>query len=114
MAARGIFIRAAGAALVLAGLWCFTPPELGFRLCGFRWLTGRPCPFCGLTHALFALAKGHWREAIRFNGLSPLAFAMLIALPWNGRVRGRLWTAGLAAFAVYGVCRAVLPALWPV
>jgi hypothetical protein len=39
--------------------------------------------------------------------LSPLAFAMLFALPWNGRVRGHLWTAGLAAFAVYGVCRVV-------
>jgi hypothetical protein len=114
MTARGILIRAAGAALVLAGLWYFTPPEPGFRLCGFRWLTGRPCPFCGLTHALFALAKGHWGEAIRFNGLSPLAFAMLFALPWNCRLRGRLWTAGLAAFAVYGVCRAVLPAIWPV
>jgi len=79
MSARGILIRAAGAALLLAGLWCFTPPEPGFRLCGFRWLTGRPCPFCGLTHAVFALAKGHWREAIRFNALSPLAFAMLFA-----------------------------------
>ena len=111
MAARAILVRAAAAALVLAGLWYFTPPELGFRLCGFRWLTGRPCPFCGLTHALFALAKGHWCDAIRLNGLSPLALAMLFALPWNGRVRGRLWTAGLAAFAVYGVCRVVVPAI---
>ena len=25
--------------------------------------------------------------------------------------RGRLWTAGLAAFAVYGVCRVILPAI---
>jgi len=111
MAARGILIRAAAAALVLAALFYFTPPEPGFRLCGFHWLTGRPCPLCGLTHALFALAKGRWREAMRFNGLSPLAFAMLFALPWSGRVRGRLWTAGLAAFAVYGVCRVVFPAI---
>jgi len=29
MAARGILIRAAGAALLLAGLWYFTPPEPG-------------------------------------------------------------------------------------
>jgi hypothetical protein len=114
MTARAILIRVAAAAFVLAALCCFTPPEPGFRLCGFRWLTGRPCPFCGLTRALFALAKGQWRDAIRFNGLSPLAFAMLFALPWNGRVRDRLWTAGLAAFAVYGVCRVALPALWPV
>jgi hypothetical protein len=111
MRARGILIRAAAAALLLAALWRFTPPEAGFRLCGFRWLTGRPCPFCGLTHALFALAKGHWREAIRFNGLSPLALAMLCALPWNGRVRGCLWTAGLVAFVVYGICRVVLPTI---
>ncbi|MGA2267548.1 MAG: DUF2752 domain-containing protein [Bryobacteraceae bacterium] len=103
--------RAAAAAILLAVLWCFSPPEAGFPLCGFRWLTGRPCPLCGLTHALFALAKGHWREAIRFNGLSPLAFAMLFALFWNGPVRARLWTAGLAAFALYGVCRVVLPAI---
>jgi hypothetical protein len=114
MAVRGILIRAGAMAFLLAVLWCFTPPDLGLQLCGFRWLTGRPCPLCGLTHALFALAKGHWREAIRFNGLSPLAFAMLFALPWNGRVRDRLWTAGLAAFALYGVCRVVLPATWPV
>ena len=107
MAARGILIRAAVVALVLATLCYFAPREPGFQLCGFRWLTGRPCPFCGLTHALFALAKGHWREAIRFNGLSPLAFAMLFMLPWKCRVRGPLWTAGLAAFAVYGVCRVV-------
>ncbi|MGA2770129.1 MAG: DUF2752 domain-containing protein [Bryobacteraceae bacterium] len=107
MAARGILIRAAAAGLLLAGLCYFAPPDPGFRLCGFRWLTGRPCPFCGVTHALFALAKGHWGEAVRFNGLSPLALAMLFALPWNGRIRGHLWTAGLAAFAVYGVCRVV-------
>jgi hypothetical protein len=53
------------------------------------------------------LAKGHWRDAIHFNGLSPLAFVMLFMLPWKCRVRGHLWTAGLAAFAVYGVCRVV-------
>jgi hypothetical protein len=111
MAARGILIRVAAAAFLLAALCYFTPPEPGFRLCGFRWLTGRPCPFCGLTHALFALAKGRWHEAILFNSLSPLALAMILALPWNCRVRGRLWTAGLAAFAIYGVWRVVLPAI---
>jgi hypothetical protein len=74
-------------------------------IAGFHWLTGRPCPLCGLTRALFALAKGHWTEAVHFNALCPLAFAMLFALFWNGRMRGWLWTGGLAAFAVYGVLR---------
>jgi hypothetical protein len=63
------------------------------------------CPLCGLTHALFALAKGGWTEAIRFHALAPLAAAMFLALLWRGRWVGRLWTAGLAAFTVYGVWR---------
>jgi hypothetical protein len=109
MAARGILIRAAVAAFLLAVLWCFTPPEPGFRLCGFYWLTGRPCPLCGLTRAMFALAKGHWSQAIRYNALSPLAFAMLAGLFWNRPIRSRLWMPAAAAFAVYGICRIVLP-----
>jgi hypothetical protein len=84
---------------------CRVPADPAVRLCGFHWLTGRPCPFCGLTRALFALAKGHWREAVHFNALSPLGFAMLFALFWNGRIRAWLWTGGVAAFAVYGVFR---------
>ena len=95
-------------ALLFAVLWRFQlPARPAFRLCGFYWLTGRPCPFCGLTRALFELAKGHWGAALGFNALSPLAFAMLFSLFWNGPVRARLWTAGLAAFAVYGVWRVV-------
>ena len=92
-------------------LWYFTvPAQPAIRLCGFYWLTGRPCPLCGLTRALFALAKGHWAAAIHFNALSPLGFLMLFSLFWNGRVRGWPWTAGVAAFAVYGVIRAIAPA----
>jgi len=36
---------------------------------------------------------------------------MLFSLFWNGPVTGRLWTIGLGAFAVYGVCRILLPTL---
>ena len=98
--------RAAAAMLLLAALWWFSvPAEPAVRLCGFHWLTGRPCPLCGLTRGLFALAKGHWREALRFNALTPLGFLMLVALFWNIRAREWLWTGGVAAFAVYGVLR---------
>jgi hypothetical protein len=92
-------------ALFAALSYCSVPADPAVRLCGFHWLTGRPCPFCGLTRALFALAKGNWREAVHFNLLSPLGFAMLFALFWNGRMRAWLWTTGVAAFAVYGVFR---------
>ena len=98
--------RLAAAMALFAALWYFTvPAEPSVRLCAFHWLTGRPCPLCGLTRALFALAKGRWTEAVRFNALSPLAFVMLFTLFWNGRLRQRTWGAGVTAFAVYGLWR---------
>jgi hypothetical protein len=87
-------------------LWRVTPPE--FPLCGFRWLSGLPCPLCGLTHALFALAKGHWAEALRWHALSPLAVAMLVGLLWNSPRVARLWMPCAGVFGVYGVWRMVL------
>lgn len=103
--------RAAGAGALFAALWYFSVPAApAVRLCGFHWLTGRPCPLCGLTRALFALAKGHWGEAVHFNALSPLAFAMVFGLFWKGRWREWLWGGGVGAFAVYGLVRVFLPA----
>jgi hypothetical protein len=94
------------AAALFAVLRYFTPAaEPHFRVCGFYWLTGRPCALCGLTRAMFALAKGHFVEAVRFNALAPLGFAMVFALFWSRKIPGRIWSAGIAAFAVYGVCR---------
>lgn len=86
-------------------LWWGTPPVL--PLCAFRWLTGRPCPLCGLTHAVFALAKGHLAEALRWNALSPLAVIMLAGLLWSPARVARLWMPCAAAFGVYGVWRAL-------
>ena len=103
--------RGVAATALFAALWYFSvPAEPAVRFCGFHWLTGRPCPLCGLTRALFALAKGRWAEAVHFNALAPLAFAMLFALFWDGRAREWLWKGGVAAVAVYGVWRIFLPA----
>jgi hypothetical protein len=96
-------------ALAFLALRRFTPPAL--QVCPFHWLTGWPCPLCGLTRAMFELAKGHWRAAVGFNALSPLAVAMLLTLFWNIPGRSRLWNTGLAAFAIYGVCRVLFPSL---
>ena len=52
-----------------------------FTICGFKNLTGLPCPGCGLTHSFCALAKGSVGEAFEFNLLGPLLFAVLI-LVW--------------------------------
>jgi hypothetical protein len=87
-------------------LYTVTPPaDPVWRLCPFHWLTGLDCPLCGLTRALFALAKGRWAESARFHALAPLAAAMLIALCRRSRWTGRLWTVGIGVFAVYGVWR---------
>ena len=94
-------LAALAAALVL--LRSVTLPDL--PLCGFRWLTGRPCPLCGLTHAVFALANGRWTEALHWHALSPLAVLMLAALLFNPPRAARLWMPCFAAFGVYGVWR---------
>ena len=101
----------AAVGLLAALRWITLPAAPRWRLCGFHWLTGRPCPLCGLTRGLLELAKGHWRAALHFNLLSPLAFAMVFALLWAGPARARLWTVGLATFAAYGVCRVLLPSV---
>jgi len=100
--------RIAGSAFVFFLLWAISiPAEPLVRLCPFHWLTGIPCPLCGLTRGLFAFAKGHWSEAVHFNALTPLGFAMLLSLPWSGPWQKPLWMGGLASFAMYGVYRVV-------
>ncbi len=76
-------------------------------LCAYRWLTGRPCPLCGMTHALIAISQGHFAQAIHFNALSPVACLMMLALFRGGRARDFLWTAGPVGFAIYGVIRLI-------
>ncbi|MEO8592071.1 MAG: DUF2752 domain-containing protein [Candidatus Solibacter sp.] len=98
--------RWAALACGFAILWAWTPPDL--PVCGFRLLTGHPCPLCGLTHALFALAKGRPGEALHWHALSPLAVLMLLGLAWSPPRMARYWLQCLAAFGAYGVWRIVV------
>ena len=52
-----------------------------FTICGFKTLTGLPCPGCGLTHSFCALGKGDLSSAFAFNALGPLLF-LIFALTW--------------------------------
>ena len=88
--------------LVTAALALWTPPNV--PLCGFRRLTGRPCPLCGLTRALFALAKGHVREAFALHALSPIA---AVALAGTVLRRDPPWGVLVALFGAYGLLRIV-------
>ena len=65
---------------LLGGL-AFPPVPLNatFSVCGFRWLTGVPCPLCGMTRALSLLLKGQWESAWRLHSLSPIVLCLLLA-----------------------------------
>ena len=89
---------------VFAILWTNTPWD-SLSLCGFRWLTGHPCPLCGLTRAMFQLAKGHWRQAMEYHALSPLVPIILLAMWMRAAIP---WAHVFALFLGYGVGRAFL------
>ena len=97
------------------------PLQPQVSLCGFLWLTGRPCPFCGMTRALACLLKGNLAPALDFHPLSPLALTALLIVflggPWrmvwehlgwrtlpNGSLRF-FWTGSLMLFLAYGAWR---------
>jgi hypothetical protein len=98
------------APLAAAALWCAAASRWleGTPLCGFHWLTGHPCPLCGLTRALTALAGGHPMEALALHPLSLLAAALLVAAPLLSlapAVERRTWQLATAAFAAGGALR---------
>lgn len=75
-------------------------------LCGFRHVTGLPCPLCGGTRACAALADGNFLAAWQLNPglmvLLALAAAHSVQLgfeAWTGR-RVRRWRIGAGAWRV--------------
>ena len=105
--------------VVLAGLTTFTAIAgwLGgyvltadsVSICIFRSLTGRPCIFCGMTHALVYAMRGNWSMASHENPAWWLILPMFLVLT-AGVISGR-WRLGwpLIAIAVAGtVARAWL------
>jgi hypothetical protein len=60
--------------------------------CPFRMLTGLPCPACGGTRALAALALGNLRQSLAFNPLVSLAALGIVAAATSSlarRIAGR-------------------------
>lgn len=70
----------------LLALLAFLPIPIQPRLslCGFLWLTGRPCPLCGLTRALACLLRGDLALAASLHPLSPLVLVVLLSLFLGG------------------------------
>ena len=91
------------AALLLAAR-LHTPGE-SLILCPFRWLTSMPCPFCGITRGLCALARGDWGVALTLHPLSPLAFAALLAVTLGWKMPSRAAAVLAAVFFSFGIVR---------
>jgi hypothetical protein len=69
----------AGALLGIALVWPSLPvhPPLA---CPLRTLTGIPCPLCGATRAVVALAHGDVFQSLRFNPVGIVVVLVAIAL----------------------------------
>ncbi len=87
-------------------------------LCGFRHLTGLPCPLCGGTRLCAALAQGDWAAAWAANpalllmlGLLALQTAQWAMEAWTARpvqrwrIHPSVWRAGLALLLAEWIAR---------
>ena len=62
--------------LLVPGGLALASHAAGIRLCPMRSLIGMPCPTCGVTRAVLALAHGDWQAAWFFH---PLAAGLVSA-----------------------------------
>ena len=110
----------AAAGLAALGAWAWLgaggvdfPP--GFYFCPSRRFLDLPCPGCGMTRALIALAQGDWRRALALHPLAPLVAAEAAAawLGWGlwSIGRPRLPTVAQTNFLL-GANAALLVAVW--
>jgi hypothetical protein len=88
--------RAWQAGAIAAGLAAasLTDPNrpLPFEVCGFKLLTGLPCPTCGMTRALCHALHGHWSQSFTSHPAGLILTAGLVgwmawsaAEAWHGR-----------------------------
>ena len=56
--------------------------------CGFRALTGMPCPLCGGTHACAALVQGDWAAAWAANPGALVLLLWLVLLAGQAVIEG--------------------------
>jgi hypothetical protein len=117
---RKIAITASFPIFLLAAM--FIPFDRLPSMCLFNNATGLPCPTCGMTRSVMALAHLHLFEAIHFNALGP-AFVMMVGalwvcalheiligaptktMDWVRRKMVVLILASMAVFLVFGVLR---------
>ena len=67
-------------ALLVLGTALLDPDRpLPFEVCGFKYLTGLPCPTCGLTRALCHALRGDWTQSLSYHPAGLLLAVALVA-----------------------------------
>ena len=69
-----------GAALVLIVSRLLPPDGVFLTICGFKILTGLPCPGCGLTRSVINLSHLHFALSFRLHPLGMAVYLMSIFL----------------------------------
>ena len=101
---RRVLSLCAGLAILALGLYAL---DIG---CAFRFVTGVPCPGCGMTRAWLAALRGDLAAAVAYHPLFwavPVAFALVFAQERLPRWRR-------ACIAAAGVLAVAFVALWAV
>ncbi|MFB2922095.1 MULTISPECIES: DUF2752 domain-containing protein [Aerosakkonema] len=73
---RVSFVRLAIFSSPLLAAWFYNHgQQVPFLVCPLKYLTGIPCPGCGLTRSFIAIVRGDWQRAIEQNIFGPIVFA---------------------------------------
>jgi len=83
-ARRKLRLRGAAVALacwiVLTGARANLPERLNVPACSFPTVTGYPCPSCGMTRGMVAMARGRIAVAARLQPFSVLLFSAIVVV----------------------------------
>lgn len=64
-----------GCALPVAGAYAHAQGiSIPLLACPLKWMTGVPCPTCGMTRSFLALAQGHLEQSLTYHLFGPLLF----------------------------------------
>jgi hypothetical protein len=69
---EALWLLVGSASICLLGVALATP-GIQLPLCGFKTITGLPCPTCGVTRTVIALSRGDLSRGLFMNPLAALA-----------------------------------------
>lgn len=119
-----VTVRVSWVGIALAA-WV-SPARPGTSVCWSKWITGIPCPGCGITRSMSCALRGMFHESLHFHPFGPVVLAAFVVmassslLPAAGKRRLQAAASGmtgpiraakyafLVGFLAYGFLRAGL------